>query len=245
MEIYKGTATFSGIAIGKILFYHKNEYQIRQYMVSDIKKELNTFNRARVQVGIRLRELYEKNCAGRQTEAEIFQKQAKLLETDSFRRAIESIITSEKVNAAYAVMTNRDELSNTFPESSGTGYMRTDFLYTGNIQPPDRSPWRDFSQDRSGRSAGDPCSGKIFLLQKLWKWIKTRSSAVGYPPGFYRNPTLPFWQSPWRSRLWWESRHRPEWEDAEAIVDGYTGTLYLYPNEEFLKEYENQKTGGH
>ena len=41
-------------------------------------------------------------------------EQASRTESVSVRRAIESIITSQKVNAAYAVMTNRDELSATF-----------------------------------------------------------------------------------------------------------------------------------
>ncbi len=43
MEIYKGTATFSGIAIGKILYYHRSDYQIRQYLVSDVKKRTEGF----------------------------------------------------------------------------------------------------------------------------------------------------------------------------------------------------------
>ena len=28
MDVYKGTGAFSGIAIGKILYYHKSEYQM-------------------------------------------------------------------------------------------------------------------------------------------------------------------------------------------------------------------------
>ena len=40
MDIYKGTVAFSGIAIGKILYYHKSEYQIRQYEITDIKAEM-------------------------------------------------------------------------------------------------------------------------------------------------------------------------------------------------------------
>ena len=39
MEIYKGVATFSGIAIGKIQFYRKGEYQLRQHQADDVKKE--------------------------------------------------------------------------------------------------------------------------------------------------------------------------------------------------------------
>ena len=49
MEIYKGIATFSGIAIGKILYYSRGEYQIRQCLVSNIKKEISNFQEARLQ----------------------------------------------------------------------------------------------------------------------------------------------------------------------------------------------------
>lgn len=114
MEIYKGTATFSGIAIGKILYYHRSDYQIRQYLVSDVKKELRDFNEARLQVIGQLRELYKKNDSRQERESKVFLEQARLLESGSFIRAVESMISSEKVNAAYAVMTNRDELASTF-----------------------------------------------------------------------------------------------------------------------------------
>ena len=40
MEIYKGASAFAGIAIGKIRFYRKGEYQIRQHQADDVKKEL-------------------------------------------------------------------------------------------------------------------------------------------------------------------------------------------------------------
>ena len=43
MDVYKGTGAFSGIAIGKILYYHKSEYQIRQYEITDVKAELEYF----------------------------------------------------------------------------------------------------------------------------------------------------------------------------------------------------------
>ena len=43
MEIYKGASAFAGIAIGKIRFYRKGEYQIRQHQADDVKKELKNF----------------------------------------------------------------------------------------------------------------------------------------------------------------------------------------------------------
>ena len=47
MEIYKGSSAFAGIAIGKIRFYRKGEYQIRQHQADDVKRELRSFDVAR------------------------------------------------------------------------------------------------------------------------------------------------------------------------------------------------------
>ena len=60
MDVYKGTGAFSGIAIGKILYYHKSEYQMRQYEITDVKTELNIFRQARTRVMEQLEDLYEK-----------------------------------------------------------------------------------------------------------------------------------------------------------------------------------------
>ena len=114
MDIYKGTGAFSGIAIGKILYYHKSEYQIRQYEITDVREELNVFRQARARVMEQLTELYEKNCTIQESQAELFLRQKNLLDGKTFQRAIESIIKNEKVNSAYAVMTTRDEMVSTF-----------------------------------------------------------------------------------------------------------------------------------
>ena len=115
MDIYKGTGAFSGIAIGKILYYHKSEYQIHQYEITDVREELNVFRQARARVMEQLTELYEKNCTIQESQAELFLRQKNLLDGKTFQRAIESIIQNEKVNSAHAVMTTRDEMVSTLP----------------------------------------------------------------------------------------------------------------------------------
>ena len=60
MEIYKGTSAFSGIAIGKILYYHRGEYQIRQSMVDNVKKELDRLDNARTAVKNQIQHMYKK-----------------------------------------------------------------------------------------------------------------------------------------------------------------------------------------
>lgn len=236
MEIYKGTATFSGIAIGKILYYYKKEYQIRQYLITDTKKEINDFNSTRVQVIHQLKELYEKNCSGNRMEAEIFMEQARLLESDSFRRAIESIITSQKVNAAYAVMTNRDELSATFR----------------NLEEPSIRERISNIQEISNRiiSVLGGISHKIDLGEepvilvaeslsptemmemekdKILAVVTHQGSVVSHTSIVAKSMDIP-------SLVGIDTNE--EWDGVQAIVDGYTGTLYLDPERELLKEYE-------
>lgn len=236
MEIYKGTATFSGIAIGKILYYYKKEYQIRQYLITDTKKEINDFNSTRVQVIRQLKELYEKNCSGNRMEAEIFMEQARLLESDSFRRAIESIITSQKVNAAYAVMTNRDELSATFR----------------NLEEPSIRERISNIQEISNRiiSVLGGISHKIDLGEepvilvaeslsptemmemekdKILAVVTHEGSVVSHTSIVAKSMDIP-------SLVGIDTNE--EWDGVQAIVDGYTGTLYLDPERELLKEYE-------
>ena len=162
MDIYKGTGAFSGIAIGKILYYHKSEYQIRQYEITDIKGELNVFRQARANVMGQLTALYEKNCTIQESQAELFLKQKNLLEGKSFQRAIESIIQSEKVNSAYAVMTTRDEIISTFRNLEEPA-IKERLVNIREIS--DRlinELGRRFSENRSWRGTGDPCHGEHY-----------------------------------------------------------------------------------
>lgn len=162
MDIYKGTVAFSGIAIGKILYYHKSEYQIRQYEITDIKAEMEFFRQSRTKVIDQLKELYEKNCSVQGSRAEVFLKQKNLLEGKSFQRAIESIIQNEKVNAAYAVMTTRDEIISTFRNLEEPAIKER----LDNIREISErligDSGRDFSQDRSGGGTGDRCNRKYY-----------------------------------------------------------------------------------
>lgn len=235
MEIYKGTATFSGIAIGKILYYSRGEYQIRQCLVSNIKKEIQDFRTARLQTVQTLKQLYEENCRVNEQAANIFQGQIRLLESESYQKAIESCIASEKVNAAYAVMTNRDEVTETFRNLE---------------EPVVRRRIQDI-QEISGRLIqilGGACV-KINLGEepvivvseslapteimemdkdKLLAVVMHHGSAVSHTSIVAKTMEIP-------SLV--DVETHDEWDGHMAIVDGYTGTLYLDPDQEIRKEY--------
>ena len=235
MEIYKGTATFSGIAIGKILYYSRGEYQIRQCLVSNIKKEIQDIHGARNQVIQTLKRLYEENRQINEQASNIFLGQIRLLESESYQKAIESCISSEKVNAAYAVMTNRDEVTETFRNLE---------------EPVVRRRIQDI-QEVSGKLIqilGGACV-KINLGEdpvivvseslapteimemdkdKLLAVVMHHGSAVSHTSIVAKTMEIP-------SLV--DVETDDEWDGHTAIVDGYTGTLYLDPDQEIKKEY--------
>ena len=236
MDIYKGTVAFSGIAIGKILYYHKSEYQIRQYEITDIKAELELFRQSRTRVIDQLKELYEKNCSMQETQAEVFLKQKNLLEGKSFQRAIESIIQNEKVNAAYAVMTTRDEIISTFR----------------NLEEPAIKERLDNIREISERLIGilGGISPRIDLGEEpvivvtesitpteLMEMDKEKILAIVTHHGSDISHAAILAKT-MNSPALVEIDTDTEWDGQLAIVDGYTGSLYIHPDEEIKKEYE-------
>ena len=236
MDIYKGTGVFSGIAIGKILYYHKSEYQIRQYEITDIKAELNVFRQACAGVMEQLTGLYEKNCTIQKTQAEIFLRQKNLLEGKSFQRAIESIIQNEKVNSAYAVMTTRDEMVNTFR----------------NLEEPAIKERLDDVREISDRLISElgGTSPRIDLgdepvivvtesitptelmemdKDKMLAIVTHHGSDMSHAAILAKTMNIPALVG---------IDTDSEWDGQQAIVDGYTGSLYINPDREVKKEYE-------
>ena len=149
MEIYKGASAFAGIAIGKIRYYRRGDYQVRQHQASDVKRELRNFDMARRHVMQILKEEYDQN------KLEKVLEQAALLGSGSFLRAVESMITGEKVTAAYAVMTTRDELQSTFSSLCDPSVKERIYNVARISRPSSGDSGRRGKQDRPGRGAGN------------------------------------------------------------------------------------------
>lgn len=236
MDIYKGTGAFPGIAIGKIVYYHKSEYQIRQYEITDVKSELSIFRQARARVIEQLTELYEKNCMIQESQAELFLRQKELMEGKSFQRAIESIIQNEKVNSAYAVMTTRDEILSTFRNleepaiKERLANMReiSDRLISelGGV-----SPRIDLGDEPVIVVTESITPTELMEMDKdkLMAIVTHHGSDISHAAILVKTMNIP---------ALIEIDTDTEWDGQLAIVDGYTGCLYINPDEEVKKEYE-------
>ena len=236
MDIYKGTGAFPGIAIGKIVYYHKSEYQIRQYEITDVKSELSIFRQARARVIEQLTELYEKNCMIQESQAELFLRQKELLEGKSFQRAIESIIQNEKVNSAYAVITTRDEILSTFRNLEEPAIKER----LANIREiSDRliselggvSPRIDLGDEPVIVVTESITPTELMEMDKdkLMAIVTHHGSDISHAAILVKTMNIP---------ALIEIDTDTEWDGQLAIVDGYTGCLYINPDEEVKKEYE-------
>ena len=243
MEIYKGIATFSGIAIGKVLYYSRGEYQIRQCLVSNIKKEISDFQEARLQAVHKLHELYEASRLLNEQEAHVFLRQIKLLESESYQNAIESSIAHEKVNAAYAVMINRDELVETFRNLEEPVIRRriNDMQEISNrlIQILGGAAIRINLGDEPVILVAEALSPTEIMemdKDKLLAVVMHHGSTVSHASIMAKTMEIPTLV---------DIAADDEWDGMTAIVDGYTGTFYLNPDAEIRREYEIRLEADH
>lgn len=238
MEIYKGASAFAGIAIGKIQFYRKGEYQLRQHQADDIKTEQRNFDIARRHVMQTMKEEYDSAGISEAIEHQVLE-QAELLGSGSFLRAVQSMISGEKVTAAYAVQTTRDELNGTF----------------GNLKDPsikerihNVSRVSDLLLEILGKEekkinlgeepvilAADALSPAELMemdKDKLLGIVTRKGSATSHTAILAKSMDIPCVTGVGIPAS------EEEWEDTVAIIDGYTGTLYLEPDREVRREYE-------
>ena len=158
------------------------------------------------------------------------------MESGSFIRAVESMISSEKVNAAYAVMTNRDELASTFRKLEDSAIRERVF----HIQEISNrliailggdSPRIDLGEEPVILVAETLSPAEIMEMdkEKLLAVVTRQGSSVSHASIMAKTMEIP-------SLV--DIETDDGWEGMQAIVDGYTGTLYLCPEREVLREYE-------
>ncbi len=236
MEIYKGTSAFAGIAIGKILYYHRGEYQIRQSMVDNVKKELDRLDHARTAVREQIQHMYKNGYPLPKEQELTLKRQLRLLGAGSFQRAVESMITTEKVSAAYAVQTTRDELANVFRNLEDEAVKEQ----IENIREVSELLIGAMGGSHARINLGDEpviLASEQLSPNELLEMNKSSLLAVAMHQGSIISHVSIMAKSMAIPTLV-EVEIQKEWDGHQAIVDGYTGTLYIDPEPELLKEYE-------
>ena len=237
MEEYTGKAIFRGIAIGKVCFYEKGEQMVKRGRIENAEEEIARYERAREKAVQELGALYDKALKEvGEVNAAIFEVHAMMLDDDDYNDSVKNIITSQKVNAEYAVAATGDNFSKMF---SG---MEDDYFRARAADVKDISE-RVVSiltnRDRTGYVGDEPViivaedlapSETVQMdKSKLLAFVTEHGSSNSHTAILARTMNIPALIG---------IPIKKEWNGKLAVVDGYTGTFLVDPDQETLAQME-------
>lgn len=240
MEKYTGKSIFKGIAIGKILFYQKGEQPVKRMKIEDTAEQIKRYEDARAKAAEQLQGLYEKALKEvGEANAAVFEVHQMMLEDDDYIDSVVNIIETQQVNAEFAVATTGDNFAKMFAE------MEDDYFKARAADVKDISERmvNILSGNESGGAIGDepvivvaedlaPSETVQMDKEKLLAFVTRLGSANSHTAILARTMNIP---------ALIEVDIKEEWNGKMAVVDGYTGTFYIDPDEETLKKMQEKK----
>ena len=240
MEKYTGKSIFKGIAIGKILFYQKGEQPVKRVKIEDTAEQIKRYEDARAKAAEQLQGLYEKALKEvGEANAAVFEVHQMMLEDDDYIDSVVNIIETQQVNAEFAVATTGDNFAKMFAE------MEDDYFKARAADVKDISERmvNILSGNESGGAIGDepvivvaedlaPSETVQMDKEKLLAFVTRLGSANSHTAILARTMNIP---------ALIEVDMKEEWNGKMAVVDGYTGTFYIDPDEETLKKMQEKK----
>ena len=120
----EGKSVFSGIAIGKCKIFGKKDQVVKRSKVTDTDLEIKRFTQAKEQAKSQLAALYEKALKEvGEANAAIFEVHQMMLDDLDYVESITNMISSQGINAEYAVATTGDNFDEMFA-AMDDDYMR-------------------------------------------------------------------------------------------------------------------------
>lgn len=240
---YQGKTVLSGVAIGKLLLYRKENYQVMRIPIENTEEEISRFHEAK---NIALQQLEElQNQAmehSGKTTAAIFESHQILLKDSEYLGAIENVILTQQVNAEYAIACVSDKLTGFF-SSMEDSYIKERAAdvrdiseriitvlskfnaQTLNTQEPviilaeDLSPSETVQFDKSKVLSFVTKYGSINSHTAILARMMNIPAIIGAPLDLLQ-----------------------DFDGKVAIVDGFTGILYIDPDEETLERMQRKQT---
>ena len=115
MEEFRGKSVLSGVAIGKLYIFKKQEYTLVKETISDAEREKARFHEACEKAKEQLSRLYDKALADvGEDQAMIFDVHKMMLEDMDYLEAVEFMIDDQKVNAEFAANATGERFAEVF-----------------------------------------------------------------------------------------------------------------------------------
>ena len=232
-----GKSVFGGVAIGKISFYKRSEKTIKREHVEDTDAEYQRFKDAQKIALDQLKKLYDKAMADvGEANAMIFEVHQMMLEDLDYVESIENIIKTQNVNAEYAIATTSDNFAQMFA-SMDDAYMqgraadvkdiseRLLGILSGTIDSIVQT------DEPSIIAADDLAPSETVQLdkEKVLAFTTMYGSSNSHTAILARTMNIP-------AIIGLGEALTQEYDGKMAIVDGFTGIMYIDPDEKTMEE---------
>ncbi len=237
-----GKPVYGAISIGPLALFHRNTISTAVRTITDPEAEVQRFQSAREEAAAQLGQLYEKalETVGEE-DAAIFEIHQMMLEDDEYIEGVESHIREEMLNAEAAVDRTAQELAAMF-RGMDDEYMQgraADVLDISRRveQILSGGPAIDFSQyDQVILAADDLAPSETMQLdtKKILGFVLSGGSASSHTAILARNLGI-------ATVVNTGTQIHTDLESKMAVVDGFTGTVYLDPDEATLAAMQEKQ----
>ncbi len=243
MQRVQGKIAFGGIAIGKIKELLPQNHEVRRVKVEDTVAEMDRFEQAKEETKRQLHGLYEKAVKEvGEDNAAIFEIHQMMLEDLDYLDSIRNMIETQSVNAEFAVAMTGDNFAQMFAQMDDD-YMKA---RAADVKDISERLIRVLSnrQNQTGETgdsdekyiivADDLAPSETIQLdrEKVLAFVTRKGSTNSHTAILARTMNIPaLVLTPVAEEI----------NGKEAIVDGFTGTVILEPDEDVRKEYEEKQ----
>ena len=237
-----GKSVFGGVAIGKIAFYKRNEITIKRIHVDDTEGEVKRFETAKEKAVAQLQELYDKAMEDvGESNAMIFEIHQMMLEDLDYVESIVNIITTQEVNAEYAIGTTADNFAAMF-QAMDDAYMQGRAADVKDVSERLLQVLSDNSTDAMKMdepaiiAADDLVPSETVQLdkEKVLSFITMHGSANSHTAILARTMNIP-------AVISLGEDLKKEYDGKLAIVDGLEGKVYIEPDEKTMEAMQEKQ----
>lgn len=243
MTEFQGKGVFGAVAIGKISVFEKQEVKVKRCHITDTENEKARVEQAKEQAKEQLQQIYEKALKEvGETNAQIFEIHMMMIDDEDYNDSINNIIESQNVNAEYAVAVTADNFAEMFA-SMDDSYMQARASDVKDISE------RLIKNLSSGNQEANKTDDKVIICasdlapsetvsldkEKVLAFVTANGSSNSHTAILARNMNIP-------AVIGVGEKFLEEIKNGEtAIVDGFTGKVYIDPDSETLEAMQKKQ----
>ena len=239
MKTYVGKGVYGAVTIGRISVFKRNDILVSRRHINDAEAEIARVEEAEKLSSQQLQEIYDKALREvGETNAQIFEIHIMMLEDEDYNDSIRNIITTQKVNAEYAVSVTADNFSEMFA-AMDDAYMQARAADVKDISNRIIANLHgsineeEHSDEKLIICADDLAPSETVALdkEKVLAFVTAHGSSNSHTAILARNMNIP-------AVIGLGAEFLTEIKDGEnAIVDGFSGRVIIDPDNETLEKY--------